>query len=359
MTPRGQATTELALGSLLFVAVLLFGIHFGEVPVLMLKMKEASNYAITHATGERTHLFSRSAILSGNTYAPFSPAAISADVKARYRDFDGMSDRTSGSSFTAAVTEASAFKVKCAQDPSLSFGLQRPKNTIRTSANGKAFYDSTFNFLDGRYQDRGGISCDVSATVTALRIPSSFADNGSSGFFKEPLVAQGKFPICGAGRPKKGACKGQLTVLSGDWAFDGPLTGANSRLNGDVESFEHGLVDNDGYLEFVRQLYTKNGDSQGNAGRKLLELGAGSFPGDPEYLDESKFNMSFKGVVGGAPVAVVPRVIVDAPKLRYQTSGADLRSDYVGWVEGVGQNTRVPTCFLGLAMPPKTNDCRN
>ncbi len=54
---RGQATTELALSALVFVVVLLFGIYFGEVPVMMLKVKEAANFSVTHATGSRTHLF--------------------------------------------------------------------------------------------------------------------------------------------------------------------------------------------------------------------------------------------------------------------------------------------------------------
>lgn len=348
MTPRGQATTELALGSLVFVVVLLFGIHFGEVPVLMLKVKEAANYAVTHATGERTHLFSQARVISGSTYAPFSPAAIGADTLARYKDFDGMSDRAGSTTFTQAMTQASGLATRCAQTSAVSFAVARPGATKRLTGNGQNLYDDAFNFLDGRLQDRGGIECEVSARVTALRIPTSFVDTGAGAFSKERLVSRGTFPVCGAGRPSSGACPGKLIVLSGDWAFDGPLVGPNSNLNQDVESAQDGLIANPAYMEFVRQLYTRNGESQGRAGRKLIEIAAGLNPGPPEYLDESQFNMSFKGVTGGSPVARVPRFVVDAPKLRYQTSGADLRSNYVGWNETAELNSKVPTCFLGL-----------
>ena len=355
---RGQATTELALGSLVFVVVLLFGIHFGEVPVMMLKVKEAANYSVTHATGERTHLFTQAAVVSGATYAPYSPAAISTDAQARYRDFDGMSDRVGATTFSAALTQASGFTAQCAADNAVSFAINRPAATIRTTGTGQAFYDDAFTFLTGRYQDRGGTSCAVSAQVTAFRIPSSFVDTGPGAMSKAPLVTRGTFPICGAGRPTGGACKGKLTVLTGDWAFDGPLNGTNADLNDDVETVQDSVVSNDAYAEFVRQLYTRNGDSQGTAGRKLIKIAAGVLPGMPEDLDESAFNMSFKGVQNGGALPKVARFIVTPARLRYQTSGADLRSNYVGWNEVSETIPKFPTCFLGLAMPPKVDGCR-
>ncbi len=352
MNPRGQATTELALGALVFVVVLLFGIHFGEVPVLMLKVKEAANFSASHATGERTHLFSQAAILSGNTFKPFDPGKVGVDTRDRYADFDGMSDRVGAATFSAAVTQASGFRSVCARDNAVGFALSRSgaAGTKRASAGGQAFYDDTFNFLDARYKDRGGMSCEVSARVTAFRIPGSFVDSGAGGFAKEAMPTAGTFSICGAGRPAGGVCKGKLTVLTGDWAFDGPLAGADSNLNGDVKSFQDKLIANPGYMEFVRQLYFKNGDSQGGAGKRLLERGAGLFPGPAEYLDESLFNMSFQGVVGGSALAKVPRFVVDGPKLKYQTSGADLRSSYVGWTESGEVAAKIPTCFLGQRM---------
>jgi hypothetical protein len=354
MKARGQATTELALGSLVFVVVLLFGIHFGEVPVMMLKVKEAANYSVTHATGERTHLFNKAAILSGNTYSPFSPAAITADVQARYVDFDGMSDHAGGSTFSAALTQASGFRARCVSDPLLRFNVSRAGQAVtkRLIGTGQGFYDDVFDFLDTRYKDRGGISCDISANVTAFRIPTSFADQGPGGFFKAPMLPRGTFKVCGAGRPTNGVCGGKLTVLTGDWAFDGPLTGGNSQLNGDVESFQDGPVVNNAYEELVHQLYDRNGQSQGRAGRKLLEIGAGLFPGPPEYLDESLFNMSFKGASATAPTPAIVRRLTVAGPLKYQTSGADLRSNYAGWTTASETVSKMPTCFLGM------NGCR-
>ena len=50
--PRaGQATVELALGLLVFVTVLLFGIHFAEVGWLSLKVQEAGAWAMWEAAG--------------------------------------------------------------------------------------------------------------------------------------------------------------------------------------------------------------------------------------------------------------------------------------------------------------------
>ena len=55
MSARGQATVELALGLLIFVTVLIFGIHFAEMGFLSLKVTEASASAIWDATAYQTH----------------------------------------------------------------------------------------------------------------------------------------------------------------------------------------------------------------------------------------------------------------------------------------------------------------
>lgn len=343
--PRGQATTELALGALVFVVVLLFGIYFGEVPVMMLKVKEAANFSATHATGQRTHLFSRAAIGSGDTFRPFDPAKVGADTRDRYADLDGMSDRT-GSSFAQVMTSADRVTVNCRADRRLSFPVRQvPRSKRATVPGGQAAYDAAFNTLRNRYLDRGGVACSVSADATPFRLPSSFVDVGS-GKMSEEKLSRRTFKLCGTGRPTGNTCRGDLLVLTGDWGFDGPTA---SGINGDAESVQDGPVRNDAYAEFVEKLYEANGDSQGAAGRKLLRVVAGVKPSDPEYLDESRFNLSFSGDQGARNTVDVDRVTVDGPRLKYQTSGADMRSNYVQWTESTGRATGIPTCFLGLA----------
>lgn len=345
---RGQATTELALGSIVFVVVLLFGIYFGEVPVMMLKVKEAANFSVTHATGSRTHMFNAGNVSAATTYRPFDPPQVGSQTRARYRDFDGMSDRA-GSGFSQAMTSASNLDVQCSADDRLSFQVDRPGVSRRSAANGQASYDAAFNYLRNRYRDRGGVSCEVSANATPFRVPTSFVDTGAGKMSEEKLKELATFKLCGAGRPLGNRCLGELMVLTGDWSFEGPM---GTRPNEDVDSAQDGPSLNDPYAQFVEQLYERNGNSQGSAGRKLLRVVAGVRTSDPEYLDESLFNMSFKGDEGAMNDVIIQSFTVDTatPRpLRYQTSGADVRSNYVRWNEVSGVVSGVPPCFLGLA----------
>ncbi|GEM_PF-702249 len=345
---RGQATTELALGSLVFVVVLMFGIYFGEVPVMMLKVKEAANYAVNHATGSRTHMFNAANINSAKTFEPFDPGQVGADARAKFRDFDGMSDHTGSGTFTQVMTRASSLRVQCRADNRLSFQVDR-SGSERSGA-GRNAYDDAFDYLRNRYRDRGGVACDVMATATPFRVPTSFLDLGAGRMSEEQLKTRASFRLCGAGRPNGNQCDGELMVLTGDWAFDGPM---GTRPNEDAESVQDNDIENDPYALFVRRLYEENGKSQGNAGRKLLEVVAGVKPGMKEYLDESIFNMSFRGDRGTKDEVLVKPVIVDAlpgsRDLEYQTSGADMRSDYVKWSAETGYAKGIPSCFLGLA----------
>ncbi len=236
-----------------------------------------------------------------------------------------MSDRAGGASFTQAMTRAENLSVECTADNRISFGVDRPGNTKR-AATGQAAYDATFNFLRNRYKNSGGVACSVSATATPFRMPASLVDTGPGALSQTQLRTRGAFTLCGAGRLSGNTCCGELLVLTGDWGFDGPM---GSPINGDVKSFQDNEIVNDPCAGFVKRLYEENGDSQGSAGRKMLRVVAGVVSGQPEYLDESQFNMSFLGDRGTRDVVQVDRFVVDEPQLRYQTSGADMRSNYV------------------------------
>lgn len=335
---RGQATTELALSSLVFVTVLLFGIHFAEAGHAMLKTKEAAAFALTHASGERTHSFTLSNVTSGNTFAPFAPAASGAVAQARY-----------GAGWSGVLTQVEGTRVSCRADDTVSFEVQRPGGLTPNS-------NAALSYLRGVYRDRGGVSCTARGTLSLFRVPSSFAEGGD-GFFKEQHAKLADLPVCGAGMPKNGNCPGRLATLTGDWAYEGRI---GSALNADNPDVRQGVVNNPSYREVVENLFDLAGGPYSNpAGggsgpptpaQELMRIGGGVTPAQPEWIDETKFSMSYRGDVSG-PQVRIPRHAVDPPYnplLEYQTSGADLDNSLVRWNDNTGVVSGVPRCFMGL-----------
>jgi hypothetical protein len=346
---RGQALVELAIGSLVFITVLLFGIHFAEHAVVSMKLKEAAAFAAFDVTARQVHHFGLGELNTGNTFATFDPPAWGAQSQDRYKDFDGLSDSSGATQSIQAMTRAENFGLSCRADPLLYFGLSPAVSPYRPGPNGLAFA-----WLAGRFRGGGGASCTARATVTAFRIPTRWLDQGAQGFFIEQHHNIIDLPVCGAGRPSNGACPGSLAVLAGDWAFDDR---PGRPLNEDVRSVERGVIANPAYKEMIERLFVLNGDTLSNApnspGRNLLRIGAGMNGSEPEWFDETLFQMSFKGD-GAGPATQIRRVDMFSAStdgisdLDYQTSGAHLRSSYVQWDEWTGDINGVPRCFLGL-----------
>ena len=342
---RGQATVELALGALVLVTVLLFGVPFGELAIATLKVKEATAFAALDVTGQRSDTFSVPALASGNTFAPFNPAPVGAAAKARYADLDGMSDRA-GNSWTQALTRLDAFDLSCRRDATLSFRLELSRGPKRPELN------AALGWLRGRYRDQGGASCTAQARASAFRIPTGFAEGGD-GFFQVKHREVLEMPVCGAGFPSGGSCAGRLAVLTGEWAFDGPM---GDSQNEDVPSTEHGRVNNPAYRDAVKRVFDLNGGPLSDSsaitpGQHILEVAAGMRPGaQPEWLDETRFSMSALLDRSDPQVTISTHTLTTPAngRLSYQTSGADLHSDYVGWDEASGRVNGVPRCFLGL-----------
>ncbi len=340
---RGQSTVELALGALVFVTVLLFGVHFGEVGVAMLKVKEAATFAAFDVAAHRTDGFTAGAIASGTTFSSFNPGPIGQAAKARYRDLDGMSDR-SGPGWTQALTQLDRFSLGCERDATLKFQV------APTGGGHRGELSRAMRWLRNRYRDQGGASCRSEAWVSAIRIPTGFAE-GPGGLFQAEHRSLIDLPLCGAGFAQSGACPGALAVLTGEWTFDGPL---GDPRNGDVPSTEQGVVNNPPYRDLVKQLFDLNGgplaDSSGTPAEHLMKVAAGVRASDPEYLDETAFSMSYQGDVNQPQVTVPthPLALPAGNRIAYQTSGADLHSAYVGWNEVGGDVSGVPRCFLGL-----------
>ena len=333
---RGQATTELALGSLVFVTVLVFGVHFGEAGFAMLKAKEAAAHAMHRASGERTHRFSLSNIDSADTYEPFSPASAGTATEARY-----------SAGFRGVFTQVSGARVSCRVDDAVEFEVARPSSGLSADA------DQALRYLRNRYKNRGGVSCQARARMNLFGVPSSFAE-GSNGFFSEPHARFTSIPICGAGMPVNGSCTGKLATLTGDWAFEGDI---GSKLNEDVADSRRGRVENKAYERIVRELFDRSGGPYSDStaetpAQRMLRIGGGMSGGENEWMNETTFSMSYvgeRGPSGGTPVVRRHHVAPEYnPNLEYQTVGADMTNPVVRWDETSGEVRGVPRCFMSL-----------
>lgn len=347
MRARGQATTELALASVVFVTILLFGLFFGELPVLMLKVKEAARFAAFETAQERHHQFSVANVNAGSASLGAQPRTrAQAEAQRRFQDFDGA--RSTGSlDLTLTMTQASGSQTRCVDDGALQFRYQGGGNAGA--------------YLRGLLDDtEGGVRCQSQARASPIRI-GRFLDQGDRGLSQEEHWASRytAIVVCGAGRARDNACTGRgLRVLGGDWAFDGP---AGSPLNGDVNFFttddEHQAdndVENLAYARLAQRVFDEGPGKGRRAGSEFLRKVAGIPQNDPRAIDETAFSMSYRGIESRR---VAPRKPRSAdPTLHYPTVGADMPHQHsrsgdpslIDWDERTGEVDRFPRCFLGL-----------
>lgn len=199
---RGQAVVELALGSIVFVVVLLVGIHLAEVAQLSLKVQEAQAFAVWESTQRRVQ--KRRPDGSTDTSplnATLNPSTgVGGDAKRRYADFNGLDSVERGAVVKQALTKGQGVEVRCEVEPNLKFAATRTAQPVLL--------------------DEGGLKCSSSASLEAIRIPKSFmqADSGGWGFRASPLRTA-PIPVCGMGFASNGACTGALAVMTNDWAL--------------------------------------------------------------------------------------------------------------------------------------------
>lgn len=216
MIARGQATVELALGALVLVTVIVFGIHFAEVGYLSLKVQEAGAYAAWESTGRRVQ------DLELNNDAPFGrivgvgPVAVAKLANDAYRDFNGLASVDTGSdSVVKGLTRGEALQVRCVENDALTFPP--------TPTAGRVYFD------------RGGISCTAQARLSVANFGQSFLD-GANGFFKAKqydargAAAGGTMKVCSMGRAVGGDCTGSMSLLLNDWGLAGDAEKAECRL---------------------------------------------------------------------------------------------------------------------------------
>lgn len=360
---RGAAVVELAITSVAFVTTLLFGLYFGELGFMMLKVQEAAHSAMLDATSRRVHRLDLVAVNSGfnSAYKPFGDkmtghAHASDRAEKKYGDFDGVA--SNGSGFTQVMASGDRMKVSCeptrslnGTDP-LSFGI--PANVSSRRA---TFFGAVRKYMSNMYQDRGGVSCSASATVEAINFPTAFME-GDGALAQHKLFASQPLRICGLGLAKNGKCPGQLAVLTGDWAIDGEM---KSVANRDMLQLSTGFMKPGGnmaYRQIIKDLFEANGDGgqkkgAGRTAAQNLMIAAGGFSVadvTDEYgkYNERRFLMSDSGAESHYEQELLANDPGQQRELWYNTSGVDLDSTSKTPNKRGPKQMKYARCFLGI-----------
>lgn len=294
---------ELALCSIVFVTVLLFGIHFAEVGYLSLKVQEAGAFAVWDSTGRKVQdLKTRSTsdmdqLLTGGTSAEKL-------AESRYGDFNSLTTGDAPQPIVRALTQGAPIDVECSEDPQLSQRFP-PSPRVRAA---------------GVYHARGGFQCSARARLTSVRIPDAFLEGGN-GFFAEKHDQPKGIWVCGVGRASGSSCRGQLSVLLNDWGMAGEAWGVNNdcKLLGCA---------NPVYKDAVRDIFPGGGQAGASFARQI----AGSAP-----TTADEFHFSFAG-----------------EESNYQDGiGGEGRTSFNTGSPGIGliPQPRVGPCFLGAKAP--------
>lgn len=340
---RGQATVELAVGSLLVVMVLLFGIFFAEYFTLRLKAQEATRYAAFEAAMAPKHEITTANVSSGRAWLPPAQSANLAESRATAR-------YASLSRF--GLVSARVVNVQAACEP--DDGPNQPGLSLAGPN------DPGLNYLRRVYGDVGNVRCAVRFRAGPLGPVQGWVTERDPNRIGPPLAA---IPICGAGAPDEDSCNGRgLSVLGGDWSIEGP---AGSARNGDVrfasESRDPSVmsevdVANRPYAQLVRELYERGParNQSDRPGSEMMRL-LGIQDSDRLALNENQFHMSSIGIDDTGRVRQ-RRPDPASASNKYPTLGADLPSEYSSGTPLLGYDrdtSRVdPTtfhrCFLGL-----------
>lgn len=205
--PRGQATLELALGMLLFITVLAFGIHFAEVGYLSMRVQQAAAFAIYDATGQRVHNEGDNWGPGGNMYGVAGLST--SEARKRFRDFEAL---TGGDHNAAPVTHVftsiDQMQIQCTNENSISYSTSPPLLGLLTP-----------NPFDG---SRGGLKCTASATVNLTpAFPRNFFDGEWGLRTANYAGSRTSYRVCATPRAANGNC-GQFGILLGDFSLQGP-----------------------------------------------------------------------------------------------------------------------------------------
>jgi hypothetical protein len=281
---RGQATTELALGALVFITLILFGIHFAEVGMLSLKVQESAAYATWEATGRRV------LDLDNFNDNPFDQVVSGADAVGpaatrAYRDFNGLTSVDRGNNVVMrALTTGSGLTVTCRKNPGIGWA---PSSTAARA-----------------YIDTGGMECSATAQLKAA-MPVDFLNTANGLFSAKQYDARGAatgglLNVCSMGRAVSGLCTGQLPVLLGDWGLAGEPQKGECKLS--LGSPLASCVSttsppNDPYKDTLKRTWSPSFSKS----KSFAQTYAGAAPADPNefWFSYSGLEDDYETSVGG------------------------------------------------------------
>lgn len=210
--PRGQAVVEALLGIIVFITVLVFGIHFAEVTVTQMKVTEAAQAAVWDSTSGEMHALPGS---FGAVNGLVSTAGASATT--RYSDFEGRQMAAPSASPKGLFSQAvpGSMQIQC-----------RTGAGLRQAAGHAAMilYEAPV------YRDNGGMSCHGEAMIDPFGTMKLGAGLNDFGFFAKSASAArasktgsvnytGGYRTCAVGRSGSGGCAGNFDMLIDDWGL--------------------------------------------------------------------------------------------------------------------------------------------
>lgn len=213
---RGQAITEASLAILVFITVLVFGIHFAEVTVTQMKVTEAAQAAVWDSTAGEMHamplIFGTFSTVNGNVTTAQSSAT------ARYADWEGRQFASPSASprgiFSRAVP--GSMQVRCQMNVGL--GHRAGSGLLRL-------------FELPIYGDNGGMGCGAEASIDMFgtaRVQSGLNDMNffakSAGAAKASRTGSVNYAAgyrsCAVGRSGAGnVCRGNFNMMIDDWGL--------------------------------------------------------------------------------------------------------------------------------------------
>lgn len=328
MRRRGQATVELALGTISFIVVVMGGIYFGEIGMLSVKATEASAAAMWDAAGRPAHHYQN----NGKLKVRYDDVAKDAQqrVADQYRDFDGR-DAYPGSTPVLVFTRASDLQVEC--------------ETLDTNDLPRLAFNGS---IDGEVvgnDGHGGVRCRSNTSVSLIPGNPGQQVYTEEGWLRGPILSSAQIPICGIGRAWNGKCSEGTPMLLGDWGL------SNRDHNEDRECHlnQESGCGNPGYYGAAKAYY----DKVGAKGRKGSAFAREIIGMTPLPMGEDKFWMSFRGeesqfqerlngtMIGRTSFTTTPGGDPHGSSIDVYKKAFDQRRD-----DGSGNNGR--GCWLGM-----------
>ena len=273
---HGQAMVEMALGSLVFVSVFIFGIYFAEVGFLSLKPLEAVNFALFDATGRQQHDFATATAASPVNMSLYEDAARSGRDMAQvsYADLDAT--RTLSPAMSEVFT-----RVAPQRDGLIEMDCQTGAAGQVMGLDPNGAFKATPDLAQGLPAPLGGktgMRCSASSVISSVRIPRAFFEVGGGGFFSTQNWSGIDIRACAVGRASGGVCPGQVGILLDDWGLAGLGESAECPLVDQAGNKGSGCR-NPGYYKIASKVYGGTGilgKFKGTRGQDLVQLVKGT-----------------------------------------------------------------------------------